>query len=65
MILSSGMYAAGYLAGVVAFLLMARRRRLLTDGVLTLMAVGLLGGLICAAIGQWLVASGRVQGRIY
>lgn len=54
--LSSAFYAAGYLTGVVAFLLMAKRRRLLTDGVLTLMAVGLLGGLVCAALGQWLVA---------
>ena len=48
--------ASGYAAGIAAFVLMAKRRRLLTDGVLSLMIVGLLGGLVCAALGQWLIA---------
>src|SRR3954453_18010270 len=56
MALSSVFYGAAYLTGIAAFLLMARRRRLLTDGVMTLMAAGLLGGLACAGLGQWLVA---------
>ena len=51
---SSLCYAAGYLTGIAAFLGMAWRRRLLTDGVIALMAVGLLGGLACAGLGQWL-----------
>lgn len=55
MTLSSAFYGAAYLTGIAAFLLMARRRRLLTDGVLTIMAAGLLGGLACAGLGQWLV----------
>jgi phosphatidylglycerol:prolipoprotein diacylglycerol transferase len=56
--LSSGIYLAGYLTGAAAFLLMARRRRLLTDGVMILLAIGLIGGLVCAAIAQWLVGGG-------
>lgn len=52
MTLSEGFYAAGYGVGVLAFLGMAWRRRLLTDGVLGLMAVGLIGGLVFANLAQ-------------
>src|SRR5579871_557000 len=58
MVLSAVCYALGYLAGVGAFLWMARRRGLLTEGVLTLLAVGLVGGLVCANLAQWLVVGG-------
>ncbi|HLJ53705.1 MAG TPA: prolipoprotein diacylglyceryl transferase family protein, partial [Chthonomonadaceae bacterium] len=50
--LASAFYAAGYITGIVAFVLMAKRRRLLTDGVLHLMGTAIIGGLACAAIGQ-------------
>lgn len=56
MTLSACCYAAGYLTGLIAFLLMARRRRLLTEGIVTLMAVGLIGGLVAANLMQWIVA---------
>jgi phosphatidylglycerol:prolipoprotein diacylglycerol transferase len=58
---SSGFYAAGYLTGLIAFVLMAKRRRLLTEGVLTLMAAGVVGGLVCANLSQWLIA--RTEGK--
>src|SRR5580700_5941002 len=48
-------YAAGYLTGIAAFLLMAMRRRLLTDGVVMLMVIGLIGGLVSANIAQRIV----------
>src|ERR1700683_3174832 len=53
--LSAACYAAGYLTGAIAFLLMARRRRLLTDGVMMLMVVGLVGGLASDNIAQRIV----------
>lgn len=53
--LSAACYAAGYLTGAAAFVWMARRRRLFTSGVLSVMVVGLLGGLIGANLTQWLV----------
>src|SRR5438874_1495504 len=52
MTLSAWWYAAGYLTGVLAFVLMAWRRKLLTDGVLVLLGVGILGGLACANLAQ-------------
>ena len=55
MTLSGAIYALGYLAGLAAFVLMARRRRLLTDGVMSLLAIGLLSGLLCANLSQWLI----------
>jgi len=55
MTLSEGFYAAGYLVGLGAFLGMAQRRRMLTDGVLGLMAVGLLGGMVFANLTQRLL----------
>ena len=49
--LSSGCYALGYLTGLAAFVLMARRRQLATAGI---MSVGLIGGLAGANLAQWL-----------
>lgn len=49
-------YLLGYLAGAAAFLAMAARRRLLTSGMVRVMTAGVVGGLICAALSQWLVA---------
>ena len=51
-------YALGYAAGAVAFTVMARRRRIATSGVMALLASGLMGGLIGAHVGQWLVGAG-------
>ncbi len=48
-------YAAGYLTGLLAFLWMARRRGMATEGILLLVAVGLVGGLLCAGLTQRLV----------
>src|SRR5713226_7126471 len=58
LMVSAILYGAGYLTGLAAFLLMARKRRLLTWGVLSLLGVGLIGGLVCANLIQWL-ASGN------
>lgn len=49
------MYAAGYLVGLLAFAAMARRRKLLTDGVMWLMLAGLVGGLLFANVFQRLL----------
>ncbi|MDR3710238.1 MAG: prolipoprotein diacylglyceryl transferase [Capsulimonadaceae bacterium] len=54
--LSSACYAAGYATGVVAFAWMAKRRRLATSGMLSVMAAGLIGGLVCANIAQFVFA---------
>ncbi|HEX5322840.1 MAG TPA: prolipoprotein diacylglyceryl transferase family protein [Capsulimonadaceae bacterium] len=51
--LSSVCYLLGYLAGLGAFVWLARRRRLATEGVMALLAAGLLGGLVFANIAQW------------
>jgi phosphatidylglycerol:prolipoprotein diacylglycerol transferase len=48
-------YLLGYLTGVLAFAAMAARRRLLTAGMLRVMSAGVIGGLACAGIAQWLV----------
>ena len=56
MLLSAMLYAAGYLTGLAAFLLMAWKRRLLTWGVVSLLGVGLVGGLASANLVQWLVS---------
>ena len=53
MALSATFYALGYLTGGAAFIGMARARRLATSGVLIVMQAGLIGGLICANVGQW------------
>ena len=50
---SAGCYALGYLAGLAAFALMARRRRLATPGIMAVMGAGLLGGLAGANLAQW------------
>jgi phosphatidylglycerol:prolipoprotein diacylglycerol transferase len=54
MTLSAVFYALAYLTGCLAFLAMARSRRLATSGVFTIMQAGLIGGLIVANIAQWL-----------
>jgi phosphatidylglycerol:prolipoprotein diacylglycerol transferase len=53
--LSALFYIAGYATGLLAFLWMAQRRRLLTPGVFAVLGVGLIGGLISANLLQWLV----------
>lgn len=53
MTLSAGCYALGYLTGLIAFALMARRRRLATAGIMATMGAGLLGGLVGANLAQW------------
>jgi phosphatidylglycerol:prolipoprotein diacylglycerol transferase len=52
-ILSTSCYALGYLTGLAAFVMMARRRNLATAGIMAVMAAGLLGGLAGANIAQW------------
>src|SRR5438128_6696554 len=56
MTLSSTFYALGYLTGLAAFAAMAARRKLLTAGMMQIMAAGLVGGLISANLVQWLAA---------
>ncbi len=56
MTLSAGCYAAGYLTGLGAFWWMARQRGLATQGVFALLAAGLVGGLVCANLAQWIFA---------
>jgi phosphatidylglycerol:prolipoprotein diacylglycerol transferase len=53
--LSAICYACGYGVGLLAFLWLARRRRLATRGVMILVGVGLIGGLVGANLAQWLV----------
>src|SRR5580658_6403511 len=48
-------YLLGYLTGVCAFAAMAVRRRLLTSGMLRVMCAGVVGGLVSAALAQWLI----------
>jgi phosphatidylglycerol:prolipoprotein diacylglycerol transferase len=55
MTVSAGFYALGYLTGVAVFVLMARRRRLATEGIMAVMGAGLLGGLAGANLAQWLL----------
>lgn len=55
MTLSAVCYVLGYLVGLVAFLIMARSRRLLTQGVLLMIPAGLFGGLIAANLTQRMV----------
>ena len=52
MTLSMGCYAAGYLTGLAAFVWMARRRGMATEGIFLLLAAGLVGGLLCANLAQ-------------
>ncbi|MES2464111.1 MAG: hypothetical protein V4671_26355, partial [Armatimonadota bacterium] len=56
-------YAAGYLIGVAAFAVMARRRHLSTMGVWLLSFAGLTGGLIGANLGQWIGSGGSAAGK--
>ena len=54
MTLSAGCYAAGYLTGLAAFAWMARRRGMATEGIFALLVAGIVGGLVCANLAQWL-----------
>src|SRR5436309_4852125 len=45
-------YGLGYLTGIGAFAWMARRRKLLTQGMFAVMAAGLIGALIAANVTQ-------------
>lgn len=47
-------YAAAYLTGIAVFFWMARRRAIATSGIMSLMAAGLIGGLVSANMTQWL-----------
>lgn len=47
-------YAAGYATGLLTFYWMARRRGLATSGVMSVLCVGLIGGLAGANLTQWL-----------
>ena len=53
--LSPFCYLLGYIAGVVAFWWLARHRGLRTEGVASVMAVGVVGGLIFGTVIQRLV----------
>lgn len=53
--LSSVSYALGYLAGFAAFIWIARRRGLATEGVMVIAGAALVGGLAFANLIQWLV----------
>lgn len=55
MTVSAGFYALGYLTGVAVFIVMARRRRIATEGIMAVMGAGLLGGLAGANLTQWLL----------
>ena len=61
MTLSAGCYALGYLTGLVAFVLMARRRNMATAGIMALMGAGLIGGLVGANLAQWVI--GGTEGK--
>lgn len=53
--MASGLcYAAGYLVGLLTFAWMASWRGLATSGVFSVMAVGLIGGLVGANLANWL-----------
>ena len=54
-LLSPLCYALGYLTGLAAFYMMARRRGIATAGVMALMGAGLIGGLAGANLTQWVL----------
>lgn len=56
---AAALYALAYLTGIVAFCLLAKKRRLLTDGIGKVAMVGLIGGLLGANIGQFLATGGE------
>ncbi len=56
MTLSATFYALGYICGALAFYWMAKRRKLLTEGVFAALSVGLIGGLVCANLVQYAVS---------
>ncbi|MDX1932959.1 MAG: prolipoprotein diacylglyceryl transferase [Capsulimonadales bacterium] len=53
---SAGCYLAAYLVGCLAFVLMAKRRRLLTEGIGRTSLVALVGGLVGANVTQYLAS---------
>lgn len=56
MTLASFCYLIGYLTGLAAFALLARRRGLATEGIMAVAGAGLIGGLLGANLGQWICA---------
>jgi phosphatidylglycerol---prolipoprotein diacylglyceryl transferase len=56
---ASVLYGLAYLVGALAFWLMARRRRLATEGIAMVAVAGLVGGLLGATIGQWVLTGGQ------
>ncbi|MGC4047994.1 MAG: prolipoprotein diacylglyceryl transferase [Armatimonas sp.] len=60
--MASVLYGLAYLTGALAFWLMARRRRLATEGMAWVAAAGLMGGLLGANLGQW-IATGGTPGK--
>jgi len=56
MTLASFCYLLGYLTGLAAFALLARRRGLATEGIMAVAGAGLIGGLLGASLGQWVCA---------
>ena len=53
--ISAFCYALGYGVGLAAFMVMAARRRLVTLGMMRVMTAGLVGGLVCACVAQWVL----------
>jgi phosphatidylglycerol:prolipoprotein diacylglycerol transferase len=51
--LATACYALGYITGLAAFVWMARRRHLVTTGIMAVMGAGLLGGMVGANLAQW------------
>jgi len=54
-LVAAPVYAAGYLAAILAFGWIAKRRGLATDGIWLLLQAGLIGGLVGANLVQFLV----------
>lgn len=47
--------AAGYLTGIIVFLVVARQRRLATEGMVLIAVAGFAGGILCAKLAEWLL----------
>lgn len=56
--MASLVYGLAYLVGALAFWWLARRRRLATEGIAWVAVAGLVGGLLGAHVGQWLLTGG-------
>ncbi|MEO7717482.1 MAG: prolipoprotein diacylglyceryl transferase family protein [Capsulimonas sp.] len=53
---AAGCYALGYAIGLVAWIVMARRRKMATSGMAAIVAAALIGGLIGGHAAQWIAA---------